>query len=327
MPLRTLSLAAALVLAVGVMIYLADQSGPGPSRDAEQAAAVSNLTLRDIPFNGERAFGYLKKLCEIGRRPSGSSGMQAQQKYLEAFFTKAGAQVEYQRFQAKHPQTGAPVEMANMIVQFHPQAKERILFCAHYDTLPYPMLDRRDRQGTFVGANDNAGGVAILMELANEIPKMKGPLGVDFVLLDGEEFIFDRGDRFFLGSEHFARDYAKNPPKHRYRWGILLDMVSDKDLQIHYESNSIGWKDTRELARGVWQTARKLGVREFVPREGYTVSDDHVPLHDIGKIPIIDVIDFQYPAWHTSDDTPEQCSALSMAKVGWVMLEWLKNAP
>jgi len=148
--------------------------------------------------------------------------------------------------------------------------------------------------------------------------------GVDFVLFDGEEFIFDHNDRFFLGSEYFAQNYAKNPPPHRYRWGVLLDMVGDKDLQIYQERNSMWWKDTRPLVEDIWATARRLGVREFIARKKYSVRDDHLPLHNTGKIPCIDVIDFDYPPWHTRADTPENCSALSLAKVGWVIREWLK---
>ena len=71
--------------------------------------------------------------------------------------------------------------------------------------------------------------------------------GVDFVLFDGEEFVYDERDRYFLGSEHFARMYVKEPPEHKYRWGVLLDMVGDADLQIYQERLSVSWRDTRPL--------------------------------------------------------------------------------
>ena len=157
------------------------------------------------------------------------------------------------------------------------------------------------------------------------MPTLKSKYGVDFLLLDGEEFIFDERDRFFLGSEYFAREYVKNKPDYRYRWGVLLDMVGDADLQIYEERNSLWWQDTRRLVAEVWSTAARLGVRDFVAKPKHEVSDDHVMLHDVGHIPCIDVIDFDYPAWHTQGDTPERCSPLSLAKVGWVMREWLKS--
>ncbi len=290
------------------------------------APAVSNLRLEDIPFGGSRAYEYLKQLCAIGPRPSGSPGMEAQQKLLAEHFKKLGGEVEFQRFQTPHPLNKSPVAMANMIVHWSPEKTERILLCAHYDTLPFPLEDKIDPRGVFVGANDNAGGVALLMELARDIPKIGGKYGIDFLFLDGEEFMFTPKGRFFLGSEYFARQYVNKPPKYRYRWGVLLDMISDKDLQLYQEQNSWQWDDTRPLVKTIWATAAQLGVREFIARPKHYVEDDHFMLHNIGKIACIDVIDFDYPPWHTRADTPEQCSALSLAKVGWVISQWLKNA-
>jgi hypothetical protein len=316
----------AVLLGCSVMAgYLIVSSTQNTNGHAE--AADSRLRLEDIPFNGQRAYDYLKQLCDIGRRPSGSPGMEAQQKLLTEHFQRCGGQVELQRFRVRHPRDGTPVPMANLIVRWHPETVERILLCAHYDTLPYPMLDPHDPQGLFVGANDGASGVAVLMELGNEMATLDCKYGIDFVLFDGEEFIFRETDRFFLGSEYFARDYAKNranPPKVEYVWGVLLDMIGDKDLQIPQERYSIGWRDTRPLVKDIWATAARLQVREFVPRPGQLVRDDHLPLHELGKIPCIDIIDFNYPPWHTRADTPENCSALSLAKVGWVIREWLK---
>ena len=90
------------------------------------------------------------------------------------------------------------------------------------------------------------------------------------------------------------------------------------------EGNSAWWRDTRPLVNEIWATAARLGVREFVPKKGDEVDDDHIILHNVGHIPCIDVIDFDYPPWHTQGDVPARCSALSLAKVGWVMTEWLK---
>lgn len=290
------------------------------------AAPVSNFKLEEIPFNGARAYDYLKQLCDIGPRPSGSEGMRRQQQLLEEHFTKLGGKVVYQRFRGPHPQTKQPVEMANMIVHWHPESRERVLLCAHYDTLPYPMLDPRNPRGRFVGANDNASGVAVLMELAHDIPKLKTKYGIDLLMIDAEEFIFTERDRYFLGSEYFARDYAESPPPYRYRWGVLLDMIGDKDLTLYQERNSLRWKDTRPLVEHIWSIAQRLQVREFIARPKYEIRDDHVMLHELGKISCIDIIDFDYPPWHTEADVPENCSPLSLAKVGWVVRTWLEEA-
>jgi glutaminyl-peptide cyclotransferase len=311
------------------------------SQNGNAAPDASRLKLEDIPFDGTQAYDYLKKLCDIGPRPSGSQGMATQQKLLEKHFKDFGGQVTYQRFRVKHPINGAWVPMANMLIRWNPQSERRILFCAHYDTLPYPLRDPQNPRGRFVGANDNASGVAILMQLAHEMSSLKNNPGVDFLLLDGEEFIFEEGDPMFLGAEYFAQEYVKEKQEKDskgYSWAILLDMVGDAQLQILQDRESVRWDDTRPLVREIWAQAAKLGVREFVARPMRQIyfTDDHITLHNLGKIPCIDVIDFEYPAppkhdemespyWHTEADTPDKCSALSLAKVGWVMLEWLKS--
>ncbi len=287
-------------------------------------AGTSRLRLEDIPFDGARAYRYLKQVCAIGRRPAGSRGMDAQQKMLIEHFTKLGAEVRLQPFRGRHPQDGSSVPMANLIVQWHPKSKERILVCTHYDTLPYPVLDRKDPRGVFLGANDGGSGTALLMALGHDMSALKTKYGVDFVFFDGEEFVFDPNtDRYFLGSEHFAEQYVQDPPAYRYRWGVLLDMIGDADLQLFQERNSAWWEDTRPLVEEIWATARRLQVREFIAKKKHEVRDDHLALHNVAGIPACVIIDFDYPAWHTRADTPEQCSALSLAKVGWVLREWL----
>jgi len=321
--LRRVLAVAAVVLVVGVAVA-AWEFFDGHGTNGHAVAAGPELKLEDIPFNGTQAYEYLKQLCAIGPRPSGSPGMETQQKLLAAHFQKLGGQVEFQRFRAPHPQTGVAVPMANIVVRWHPERTSRILLCGHYDTLPYPMRDPDNPRGRFVGADDNASGVAVLMELARDMPSLPTKYGVDFLLLDGEEYIFREQDRFFLGSEYFAREYVKHKPPYRYRWGVLLDMVGNADLQIHEERNSLFWRDTRGLVADIWSTASRLGVREFIAKPKHEIEDDHLMLHDVGHIPCIDVIDFDYPPWHTQGDTPERCSPLSLAKVGWVLREWLK---
>ena len=201
-------------------------------------------------------------LC--AERFSGSPGMARQQKLLVEHFEKLGGKVSMQEFLRRHP-TGDGVEMANLIVEWHPEQTQRVLFCAHYDTRPYPDRDPRNLRGRFIGANDGASGVAVLMELGKQMAKFKGPVGVDFVLFDGEELVYRDGDRYFFGAERFATTYAQSPPKHRYRWGVLLDMVADKDLQLFQEGHSVGWTDTRPLVEEIWGLRRILGCASSCP--------------------------------------------------------------
>jgi hypothetical protein len=287
--------------------------------------AISQFRWDGNPIDGRRAYDYLKQLCALGPRRSGSPAMTAQQKLLIEHFKKLGGKVELQKFDATNPADGSPVPMTNIIVRWNPQYENRILLCGHYDTLPFPLRDPVNRRGVFVGANDNGSGIAVLMELAHHVAAMRLPFGVDFVLFDGEEFIFKEDDPFFLGSEYFARQYAAGHAGYRYRYAVLLDMVGAADLQIYQEKYSVSWDDTRPLVDQIWATAARLGVGEFIAVPEYWIRDDHEPLHQIAGIPACDVIDFDYSPWHTQGDTPDKCSASSLAKVGWVMYAWLKG--
>jgi hypothetical protein len=312
-----------------------DSSSADSPTDVVKAQYVAEGTARGSqplpknPLDGARAYRYLQQICEFGPRFSGSPGMQQQQELLQAHFEQLGGKVTLQKFQIDNPLGGPKVPMANMIVEWHPETKERVLLCAHYDTRPLPDQDLnpvQQRSGIFLGANDGASGVAVLMELAHLMRDLEPAVGIDFLLIDGEELVYVEGrDKYFWGSNMFAQQYARNPPPHRYRWGVLLDMVGDSDLQLFQEQQSATWRDTRPLVRDIWATAARLGVKEFIPRAKYHVRDDHVPLRNVGKIPTCDIIDFDFPHWHTTRDTPAQCAPSSLAKVGWVVYEWLKT--
>jgi glutaminyl-peptide cyclotransferase len=279
--------------------------------------------------SADRAFDYLVQICRIGPRISGTAGMEQQQQLLSEHFSKLQAQVRFQNFDVAHPQTRQPVRMANMIVSWHPEATERVILCCHYDTRPLPDRDpsfQLARRGTFVGANDGASGVALLMELGHHIGRIKPTYGVDFVFFDGEELVYDDSrDPYFLGSEYFATQYKEKPPAYRYVCGVLVDMIGDKNLAIYQEANSLLYAP--EVTASVFRTAKRLGVREFIAKKKHEVRDDHLALNEIAKIPTTDLIDFDYPHWHTTRDIPSNCSGASLAKVGRVLLAWLEEVP
>ena len=281
-------------------------------------------------FSGTRAMEYLEAICELGPRPSGSEGMEKQRELLIRHFQKAGATVFRQAFRSRDGRNGDWVRMENLIVSWHPERNDRVLLGAHYDTRPYPDRDRRDPRGIFLGANDGASGVAVLMELADSVAELKGTVGVDFVLFDAEEYVFEeKRDSYCLGSLFFARQYASSRKagtiSYAYRCGVILDMVGDRNLTIWQEQQSVDWHDTRPVVESIWATAKQLQIEEFVPRPKYLINDDHVPLRMTGGIPTCDIIDFDYPHWHTTQDIPENCSAHSLGLVGRVILSWLQN--
>ena len=289
--------------------------------------SISSLkAAENLSLDADRAYSYLKQVCAIGPRISGTAGMEQQQNLIKDHFAKLGAEIRYQTFDVAHPQNGKPVRMTNMIISWHPDRAKRILIACHYDTRPYPDREpiAANRKKRFIGANDGGSGVALLMELGHHMDKISPKLGVDFVFFDGEELVFKEGDKYFHGSEYFSKEYRDNPPKtFRYEKGVLVDMIGDRDLKIPMEGFSL--RHARDVTRSIWATAKRLGVREFVSRRGKEVRDDHVPLNQIAHIPTCDIIDFDYPYWHTRNDIPAACSGDSLAKVGRVLLAWLNE--
>ena len=283
------------------------------------------------PLDADRAMGYLKTITQFGPRPSGSASMVRQQTYLKDFFTRQGLDVREQIFQVRHPQTGEPVRMVNLIASFRPDAPLRYVVAAHYDTRPFPDQDRQDPRGTFVGANDGASGVAAMMEWTHHLERLPKTIGVDLVMFDGEELVYRRDDDYFIGSTYFAQDYRDNPPAIPYRGGFVWDMIGDRELQIYVERHSLRY--AKQLTLDVFRTANRLGINEFRLRQRHEVRDDHLPMNLIAKIPTVDLIDFDYPRpgvgttgyWHTTRDVPEHCDGRSLITVVYVVNEYLRD--
>ena len=305
-----------------------------PTTKPVAVAQPTDLAKQDAPsqFDADKAFAHLRAVCDFGPRVSASPGMRKQQKYIKKHFESIeGAKFYTQPFRVLSPYTGKYVQLDNIIIQFHPERKKRLLVCCHHDTRPFPDSDPVNPRGVFIGANDGGSGVGLLCELGRHMQSLDGNFGVDLVFFDGEEFVIHRPrDRMFLGSTYFAQQYAAGKLKWKYQFGLLVDMVADKDLQIYLEGNSLGYADG--LTRSVWTVAKDLGVKEFIPQQRHQIRDDHLPLNEIARIQTVDIIDFDYPNptqgnsyWHTQKDSVENCSAESLGKVGSVVLEWLRQ--
>jgi hypothetical protein len=299
-----------------------------PAKPRDQFAADRAPAAQPVAFDGRRALDYVRELCKIGPRISGSDGMKKQQELLKAHFEKNGAKVEFQRFTARQASRPKPVELANIIIIWHPDRNRRVLLCSHYDTRPKADQepDPRRWDEPFVSANDGTSGVALFMELAHHMKQLPTEVGVDFGLFDGEEYVFDgpQGkDRYFLGSEHFADDYKRRPPAHQYAGAVLLDLFAGKHPSYPVEQNS-GFL-ARGLTEEVWRIAAEQGVTAFKNQWGPAVNDDHLALNRAG-IPAVDIIDFDYPHWHRLSDLPEQCSAESLANMAKVLTAWVQRA-
>ena len=290
--------------------------------------ADTSLRSNPAPIDGARAYSYLKEICAIGPRPAGSAANTRQREMVAKHFEKMGATVREQPFEGTDPRSGERVNMVNLIGSWHPERLRRVVIGAHYDTRPFPdeETDPTRRAIPFIGANDGASGVALMMEMAHHLNDLPTNWGIDLVLFDGEELVYGRQGEYFLGSKAFAKTYADavDSKKYRSRYvaGFVLDMVGGRNLQINQEPYSLDLAP--KLVQDLWATARRLKVPAFRNRVGRAVMDDHLPLNN-GGIPTIDVIDFDYPYWHTAQDLPENCSGESLAQVGKVMTAWLSQ--
>jgi len=270
-------------------------------------------------FDGERAFGYLQDQCDFGPRNPGSEGHQKIKQYLHDYLSQLTNLVSTQEFIYFDSSLKKELILTNIIATFYPEKKERILLCAHWDTRPWADQDSviSNRTKPILGANDGASGVAVLLELANILSKAKPKFGVDIVFFDGEDSgIKGNPKHYCLGSTFFA----KNLPIPKPKFGILLDMVGDKDLNIYKEEYSNTYAP--EIVNLIWDKAQKLKLSAFYPEVRHSVWDDHMPLILAG-IPTVDIIDFDYPYWHTLQDTPDKCSPQSLETVGKLLISIL----
>ncbi len=295
--------------------------------------AQSRASLSPAKIDGDRAYGYLKQICAIGPRPAGSAANTRQREMVAKHFQQQGATVTEQPFTGVDPLSGRDVAMVNLIGAWFPERTERVVIGVHYDTRPFPDedTDPSNRRIPFIGANDGASGVAMLMEIAHHLKDSKTPWGVDLVLFDGEELVYgggqDQNGEYFLGSKAFANAYGKSQRNRtkatpHYAGGIVLDMIGGKNMRIKREPHSIDFAP--KLVREVWSVAKTLEITQFSDGLGRAVLDDHLPLNNAG-IQAIDIIDFEYPAWHTSKDLPENCSGTSLEAVGKVVTAWLNK--
>jgi hypothetical protein len=276
-------------------------------------------------FNAERAFGFLVKQVAFGPRNPGSAGHAQCLQYLKDELQDKAERLRVQPFDYQDAVTGKQYKMTNLIASFKPQESRRIFFAAHWDTRPRADYETKaNREKPILGANDGASGVAVLLEIAAQLNFNPPPIGVDLILFDGEDYGREGHlEEYFLGSRYFAVHAADYHP----RYGILLDMIGDANLNIPREVNS--QKNLPQIMDKVWDMAHSLGYWEFEDEQGSYVNDDHVILMEHG-IPCIDIIDFNYPDrthryWHTLQDTPDKCSAQSLKIIGDVMLELIYN--
>ncbi len=316
-PMRALSAALALVAC----------SGCSPKKLADTKADAA--TGGEIPprlweqFSGENALTEVRRQVDIGPRPSGTAAIAQARTFIVESLKKSGWEVERQEFEhAPVPDRGA-MHFTNLIARFSSDGShlasrdtQRAILGSHYDT-------KRMDSVRFVGANDGGSSTGALLELARVLAKAPVLASrVELVFFDGEEAVLqfgpaETGPDGLVGSRHYAQVLRETKRASQFRFGIVWDMIGDADLTVTLP------RDTpAALASSLFAGADALGVRRNFGFSKGDIMDDHTPLHVIARIPAMDIIDFDYPPWHTSADTLDKLSAASLQAVGRVTL-WL----
>ena len=281
----------------------------GAARNAGKTAATST------GFNGTAAYNYAKAQVDFGPRVPGTPAAQRAGDWIISQMRARADTVIVQSF-IYTTADGKKLPLRNILARFRPDLKNRVLYMTHWDSRPISesAATEAERKMPVPGANDGASGVGMFVALGDVLKKKKPNVGVDLLFTDGEDYgqFGPPQVDVLIGAKYFAAHL----PAADYRplYGVLFDMIGDKDLRIPYEM--ISFQRAPEVVSRVWQTAADLGYANvFVQESGGEITDDHVPLLDAG-LHVVDVIDLTYAPHHTPQDTMDKISSRSLAIVG-----------
>lgn len=291
------------------------------------AASVLSTQTRSgahAQFDAQRAWEDLTKQVDFGPRVPGTEAQAKCRDWMIETLKKSCDKVETQKFTHVWSKTHQELPMWNVIgYQNWDKAQVRVAIIAHWDSRAEAdqETDPVRKEKPIPGANDGASGVAVITELARVMKSAKVPIGIQYVLTDGED-LGPGEDEMYLG----AIVYAEKLGSPRANYGILLDMIGKKNVRIPMEDNSLRIDGNLEYA--LYRMAARLGLSSAFPMEDkYQIDDDHLPITKAG-LKTIDLIDFDYsPYWHTLNDTVDKCSPDSLGKVGKLMQAWLEQNP
>jgi glutaminyl-peptide cyclotransferase len=272
-------------------------------------------------FDGAAAMEHVQTQVAFGPRVPGTEGHQRQLDWMVARLDSLSTDVAVDTF--THVTTaGDSLRLFNVRARFQPEATRRILLLAHWDTRPWSdqASDVEQQEIPVPGANDGASGTAVLLELAELLAGAAAPMGIDLLLVDGEDY--GPGiDDMLLGARRYAATLEEQGTRPVY--GVLLDMVGDADPSFLIEEYSA--QVASVVVQKVWRAAERLGYAAYFPnRVGARITDDHMPLNSAG-LPTANLMDFTYGPgnqyWHTPQDTPDRLSAATLEMVGEVVTE------
>jgi glutaminyl-peptide cyclotransferase len=281
----------------------------------EGSAAQRSPAATSTGFSGSSAYSYAKAQFDFGPRVPGTPAAQKAGDWIIHQMRARADTVIVQSF-TYTTADGKKLPLRNILARFRPNLSERVLYITHWDSRPISESAATDAEKKMPvpGANDGASGVGMFVALGDVLKRTPPNVGVDLLFTDGEDYgQFGPPEvDVLIGSRYFATHLPS--PGYKPVYGVLWDMIGDKDLRIPYEMNS--FQQAPEVVARVWQAAADLGYGDiFVQESGGLITDDHIPLLNAG-IPVIDVIDLTYPPHHTPQDTMDKISAQSLAKVG-----------
>ena len=323
-----------IIIAAVLLLVSCDRTKPsGPT-----TTDTPKKTVVVPQFNADSAYQYVAHQTNFGPRVPETQAHADCAEWLTSKLAEYADTVIVQDFRAKLF-NGKGVDGKNLIGVFHPEAKKRIVLCAHWDSRPYADHDPDDAntRKAIDGANDGASGVGVLIECARQFKLQELPehLGVDIVLYDLEDYgpHQDEAEKYYdeevnywaLGSQY----WSKHPHVYGYRayYGILLDMVGGSNPNFQKEYYSQGY--AAWVSNKVWRKAADLGYRPYFSNElGSLISDDHLPMNQTAGIPTIDIIDLKpnssngcFPeVWHTLNDNIDNIDKTTLGMVGDVLM-------
>ena len=296
-----------LSLAVLALLFVAACLAPNPQASS-LPSPIASPTPRP-PFSGESAYQYVQAQMNFGPRPTGTDAHRKLGDYIMAQLKQLGWQVEEQPFEY------LGVKARNIIAK--QGAGPIVILGAHYDTRRQADNDPNPANHTqpVPGANDGASGVAVLLEMARTLNVDKTNREIWLAFFDAEDNGRLDGWDWIQGSTYMASRLTVTPTAM-----ILVDMIGDADQQLYWDRNS-----DQALNEQLWQVAATLGyTATFFPQHKWTMIDDHLPFRQRG-IPAVDLIDFDYPYWHTVQDTTDKVGSLSLERIGRTITAWLEQ--
>lgn len=298
-----------------------------------QPATADTIAMKPAPtFCQDSAMHYVEAQCSFGPRTPGSAAHKACGDWIAGKFASFGLAVEEQKTTVQ-AWDGKTLPVRNIIASTSPEAANRILLCAHWDSRPWADNDPDEARRTqpVPAANDGASGVAVMLEIARIHGQMPmQDTGIDFICFDAEDYgSHDIEDSWCLGSQYWAEN--KHRDDYTARYGILFDMVGGRGSRFAQEGYSLHY--CRPVVAKLWQVARQLGYSSiFLPQAGGYVTDDHVPLNQTAGIPSLDIIPhFEGcsssfgPTWHTVSDTPDNIDPAILKAVGQSVTQLVWN--